>query len=147
MQGIHSVRDIFSACFRRGKADFQNPPKGFSRSVGEKSGSESWHWLPGEAGEGLLTGGEDRLGAAWHQLGELDQKRDSNPIRKRGCPRAQGVGTSGKEAQASPLPPERADLAYFSHFLENAQCKPEICQPSSVCETRLFISAKGNGNF
>lgn len=29
MQKIHSVGDIFSACFRRGKADSQNPQKGF----------------------------------------------------------------------------------------------------------------------
>ena len=52
MQKIHSVGDIFSACFRRGKADSQNPQKGFSRSVGEKSGSEAWCWLPGGADKG-----------------------------------------------------------------------------------------------
>lgn len=52
VQKIHSVGDIFSACFRRGKADSQNPQKGFSRSVGEKSGSEAWGWLPGGAVKG-----------------------------------------------------------------------------------------------
>ena len=51
-EGFESLPFLFSACFIRGKADSQNPQKGFSRSVGEKSGPEAWGWLPGGAGKG-----------------------------------------------------------------------------------------------
>lgn len=51
MQKIHSVGDIFSACFQKRKADSQNPQKVFLGQW-EKSGSSLGLALPGGAVKG-----------------------------------------------------------------------------------------------
>ena len=46
----YSGCDTFSACFRIGKADSQNPPQGFLRSVGGKGSLVLAPWRGSEAG-------------------------------------------------------------------------------------------------
>lgn len=119
------TRDVTSLSVpRNGRAGSQSPSEGVSRSVGERSCPEAWHWVPREAGEA----------AAGRQVGEPG-----------GCSRALGPCLHpGKGGSSFTPPPQRAVPAYFPHVLENAQCRPEICQPSSLLETHLFMSAKGN---
>lgn len=104
-------------------------------------------WLLRKACEVVaLAEGEDCLWAARHGVGgEVGQERLKSHMQCR-FSKTQRVGSPGREAQASHPPPQRADPTYFSHFLENALCKPYVCQPSSVSETHLFVAAKGNGN-
>lgn len=134
-QNVCSARGTFPARSRAGKAGSRGPAEGFSRSGGEKSCSEAWHWVPREASEVAAKGrGEDCLRAAGRRAGEPS-----------GCSRPT-CNASASEERLKLHVPQRAGPAYFSHFLEDAPRKPGTRQPSSVLETHLLISAKGAGN-